>query len=134
MGEKSKIYMKFCRRAGRLMASEMWALGFEDSNYCPYFTEERTPLLIQFCKDNPSYHIMSKKDGFIHNCFVPGGDSYYLADGDSEFTGSVEINSDLSEEQLLEFFQSKAFTEFRKSQRDRDIPTLDELFPKKVVN
>ncbi len=134
MGEKSKKYLEFCRRTGPLVAIEVWELGFEDNDYNGWFPESDVPILKKFCNDNPSFHIMSKLEDILHNQYQPGFDCYYLANGDKTSDISVEVNTELSEQQLLEFEQSEAFTEFRKMQVNRSIPTLDELFPKKKVN
>ncbi len=131
MGEKRKIYEKFCNNAGRLSSVEVWDIGIEENDFGGYFTEEKIPMLFQFCLDNPEFHIMSDKDGYIYNEFIEDADHYFLANGDLT-PGRAEINTDFTKEELLELEQSEAFTEFRKMQGDRGIPTLDELFPKKI--
>jgi len=46
----------------------------------------------------------------------------------------VEINIEITEEDLLEFEKRVSSAEFRKMQIDRGVPTLDELFPKTKVH
>ncbi len=133
MGEKRKIFEKFCFNAGRLSSVEVWDIGIEDNDFGGDFAVEKIPMLFQFCKDNPEFHIMSDKDGCIYNQFVEGAKHYFLANGDPT-PGSAEINTDFTAEELLELEQSKAFKEFRKAQRGRGVPTLAELYPKKTCN
>jgi hypothetical protein len=148
MGEKRIKWENFCNDAGTLGVKDIWDLGFEDNDYNAWFPEEKIPMLKQFCLDNPKYHIMSRDviegaydadledgcEGTIYNRYVPGLKYYFLADGDSTPELSIEVNTHMSEEELLEFGQSEFFTKFREMQRDRGIPTLDELFPKRKIN
>ncbi len=134
MGEKRKKYQKFCSDAGRQSAVEIWRLGIEDNDYNGWFPEEKIPVLKRFCIENPEFHIMSDLDGYMYNCYIPDAKYYFLGNGVPTPNTSAEINREFTEEELLEFEQSEVFTEFREMQRDRGIPTLDELFPKKKVN
>jgi hypothetical protein len=134
MGEKRIKWRNFCSKAGRLCAQEVWQLGFEDNDYNPWFPEDKIPTLQKFCADNPQFHIMSADEDTIYNYYIPGVRHYYLADGDATPDISIEINLDYTEEELLELEQSEVFTKFREMQRNRGIPTLDELFPKRKIN
>ncbi len=134
MGEKRLKWRNFCSKAGRLCAQEVWQLGFEDSDYNPCFTEDKIPMLQQFCADNPQFHIMSEDENTIYNNYIPGVKRYFLADGDATPDTSIEINLEYTKEELLELEQSEGFTKFREMQRDRGMPTLEELFPKRKIN
>jgi hypothetical protein len=47
------------------------------------FDESQAAVLLDFCANNPQYHIISgTQPGRMENRFVPGQRIYYLADGD----------------------------------------------------
>ena len=135
MTAKRKKFYAFCRLTGRIGAAiQVWELGIEDNDYSARFSEDRIPMLQRFCENNPQFHIMSRLGKNLCNNHIPGASYYYLASGNKEPSLSCEVNTDMSKASLLELEQSETFAEFSELQRDRDIPTMQELFPRKVVN
>ena len=60
-------------------------LGLTGHDFCGTFECRFLPQLIQFCKDNPEYHILtSSGPGRLINCLVEGNDFYKVGDGDKD--------------------------------------------------
>ena len=60
-------------------------LGLSGHDFCGSFRCCFLPQLIQFCKDNPEYHILtSDGPGRLINRLVYGKDFYKIGDGDTD--------------------------------------------------
>lgn len=64
---------------------ELEWLGFKPFDYSGDFETEELPQLLEFCRLNPEYHIVSDRgDSRMLNKFVPNARSYWLASGDRD--------------------------------------------------
>ncbi|MBF0442653.1 MAG: hypothetical protein HQK54_12170 [Oligoflexales bacterium] len=75
----------FFRQTGIILNhEELEWLGFQLKNgFTTIFGDSEVPLIIQFCEENPEYHIITMtQPGHIENRYVPGKRVYYLAKGD----------------------------------------------------
>ena len=64
---------------------ELEWLGFKPFDYIGNFDSEELPQLLEFCRLNPEYHIVSGfKGGRMINKLVPEARGYWLANGDGD--------------------------------------------------
>jgi len=59
-------------------------LGILSDNAIGGFWPSKLPKLVEFCQENPAYHIVSWKDFNLYNRVSKEADGFYLADGDRE--------------------------------------------------
>ena len=81
-----KMNHEFDRRVGLLnWYEDLEALGFQTTCISGSFSHRDVPMLEEYCKDNPSYHIVSFIS-LIHtvNRLDYRGSSFFLANGDSD--------------------------------------------------
>jgi hypothetical protein len=86
---KQEIYLEvtddfdaFEERTGLLSSWELARLGFQMNDLSGMFWECSTGILLEFCKNNSQYHIVSASCGRFENRYVPGKNVYMLAEGD----------------------------------------------------
>ena len=74
----------FYRRVGLLSSHlHLEPLGFYLDNICGTFSESYAISLLEYCKRNPKYHIVtSTQPGRLENRYVPDKNLYLLAEGD----------------------------------------------------
>ena len=92
MGASSKQYVKevtddyevFYKRTGLIYDyQKLELLGFKMFSFAGHFQLSSVPSLMEFCKINPKYHIITTTNpGRYENRYVPDKRSYYLGDGD----------------------------------------------------
>ena len=64
---------------------ELEWLGFKPFDYCGHFDPDILPQLLDFCRLNPEYHIVSGfRGGRKINKLVPDARCYWLANGDRD--------------------------------------------------
>ena len=64
---------------------ELEWLGFKPFDYSGNFDPEELPQLLDFCRLNPEYHIVSGfKGGRMINKLIPEARGYWLANGDRD--------------------------------------------------
>ena len=85
---------------------ELEWLGFYLDNVNGRFGQNQVDLLLDFCEKNPEYHIMTQTHpGRYVNRYIPGNDSYFLANGDKNPTlmlnPFIRENADLFAEDML---------------------------------
>ena len=74
----------FYRRIGLLCTyPQLEWLGFYLDNSEGMFTLSQSRMLLEFCRDNPEYHVVTcTHPGRLENRYVPGKNVYLLAEGD----------------------------------------------------
>ena len=73
----------FYERTGILRRpSQLQALGIPSDDIGTAFWEKSTGMLLEFCVENPRYHVVSASSGRFENRYVPGRNIYMLAEGD----------------------------------------------------
>ena len=82
--ELSHDISAFYRRTGTILnANELIWLGLKADDLTAIFGESEVNILLEFCKDNPEYHIVTiAEQGRLENRYVPGKRVHYLAKGD----------------------------------------------------
>ena len=63
-------------------SEELKNLGIDSCDQHGHFFPKRAAELIQFCKQNHEYHIVSYMPNMKINKFIPGASLYFLANGD----------------------------------------------------
>jgi hypothetical protein len=135
MGIERDKFKKFLNQVDLLSTvHDVWHLGFQDTNFCAFVCEDKVGLYLKFCRDNPSYHVLSRSGDMYFNKYIPKMEKYFLGKGDSnpEIVGIVNLN--MSKNESLEFENSKFLASFLEAQRTGNLPSFKELFPKKVIN
>ena len=106
----------FSERTGPLWNySELNGLGFRMFSFTGAFWPSDVPMLLDYCKKNPCYHIISiTASGIYKNCYMPDQRLYVLGDGDSN--PDFELNQFLHKnpELFAEEGPAKAFAMFSK--------------------
>ena len=113
---------------------QVWDLGFEDNDLNAFFGKKSISMLTEFCKVNPEFHIVTKHEGKVYNRLVPEYDQFYFADGDPDPSLEAVVNFECTDEELRELGKSEFFTHFNELQRDGELPSMDELLPKRVLH
>ncbi|MBF0441546.1 MAG: hypothetical protein HQK54_06550 [Oligoflexales bacterium] len=77
-------YNLFIERTGLLLSQrQVTALGIRTDNIGATFWESSTGMLLDFCKENPMYHVVTIiRPGRIENRYIPRKNIYMLASGD----------------------------------------------------
>ena len=78
-------YCAFSDQTGIFLTSiELAFLGFQRDCFSGFFRSPELPAILAFCKENPSYHIISVTEpGRYENRYVSGKQLYFLGDGDT---------------------------------------------------
>ncbi|MBF0441361.1 MAG: hypothetical protein HQK54_05605 [Oligoflexales bacterium] len=75
----------FVKKTGMLCRPhQLIELGFRMDNISCMFWESEAEALLQFCKENPEYHIISATNGRFENRYVPSRNVYMLAKSDKD--------------------------------------------------
>ena len=74
----------FFQRTGIIVnGDELEWLGLNSYSFTATFLESVVHMIVDFCKNNPEYHIITvTSPGHMENRYVPGKRVYYLAKGD----------------------------------------------------
>ena len=82
--EVTDDYQSFLKRTGTLTYyKDLEDMGFQMFNVCGFFMVTQTSELLQFCEDNPNYHILTMtRPGYYENRYVPDQMVYHLANGE----------------------------------------------------
>ena len=83
----------FYQRTGLISHfEELLSLGFARSDYSGAFWGPQVEALINYCKNDPCYHIITiTVPGRYENRYIPGKNLYYLADGDQNPTLILDL-------------------------------------------
>lgn len=127
-------YIRFWDRTGMLYPKEVWDLGFEDAFYFSAFSESQVSMLIKFCEENIEFHIVTSFGDYFVNKVILGQKIYYLANGDSDPALSVFRRVLAPKITPEEFYASEGFSEYNELRRNGELPSYDEVYPKKVVH
>ena len=93
----------FFERVGKVwIYEELNFLDLEPDMLTGEFHSDTVQSLIDFCSVNSGYHVISSKDGKVHNKLMPDATSYYLADGDADPSLFVDFVSRLSTQDFLQ--------------------------------
>jgi hypothetical protein len=94
----------FYERTGLISRfEELLSMGFARDDYSGFFWGGQVDVLLDFCKKNPCYHVITiSASGRYENSYIPGKKLYYLADGDQ--TPNL----------ILDLFLHKSSAEFAK--------------------
>ena len=98
----------FFRRTGKLSYyKELEWLGFQLESITGGFRQTQVVMLLDFCKNNPEYHIITQTHpGRYINCFIPGKRSYFLGNGEKNanlvLNPFIRSNADLFAENMLD--------------------------------
>jgi len=98
----------FYRRTGTILNSlELEWLGLKFDDLSAIFRGYEVNLILDFCKDNDEYHIITMTEpGRLENRYVPGKRVYYLAKGDKNQNLAVNPfvgpNAALFEERVIQ--------------------------------
>ena len=101
-------FSQFRERTGLLCSlSEVETLGFHVDNIAGTFWESHIPMLLDFCKENPLYHVVtSTRPGRFENKYIPHRNLYILAEGDKNpnliFDIAHNKNTNLLYEEMFE--------------------------------
>lgn len=93
-------YFEFLNVAGVILDRDrVQELGFENNDSCASFYEHNVQKIIDFCKTNPQYHIVtSAGPDILYNRYDSRGDMFQLADGDPD--PNYMLDSSRQREQL----------------------------------
>ena len=97
----------FCKKTGILFNQSQFApTPFRPDNVSGVFGESFKTALLEFCRLNPRYHIISATDGVFENKYAPNRNLYMLAEGDNNPNLVLNLcltkNPDLLSEEMLE--------------------------------
>ena len=74
----------FTRRTGLLWSQwQVEKLGFHREEISGMFGDSSVGMLLEFCAENPEYHIVSASCGRFENRYFPHKNVYMLAEGDN---------------------------------------------------
>ena len=94
---------RFCKRVGRVWLYHILSfLDLEPDALSGHFEPRKVQTLIDFCAENPEYHILSCNDHKIYNKYIANANFYYLADGDQEPDLLFDFEARLSIEDFLQ--------------------------------
>ena len=110
MDPRRKIFMEisddlhaFFKRVGKVwIYDELRFLDLEPQMMTGEFLAHQVQSLIDFCRSNPDYHIISGFQGKVYNKFEPEARIYYLADGDADPDLLLDFGSRLGVQELLQ--------------------------------
>ena len=101
-------YSMFIERTGLILdPRDLSALGIRSDDIGTMFWEKSTGMLLEFCKNNRNYHIVTiTRPGRFENSYIPRNNIYMLADGDGNpslaFDMYEKVNPGLLMEEMLE--------------------------------
>jgi hypothetical protein len=75
---------KFATRVEILQMDELSEIGLTSDSANGIFFPEKIPSLLEWCANNPRYHIISLKDKVHFNCFVEDAKWYYVGAGSND--------------------------------------------------
>jgi hypothetical protein len=105
---------EFFEAVGRLMFEDFLGLEIEPSTPLGIFSRRRLPELLEFCKKNPEYHVISSISALVlFNRPVESAGLYLLGAGDADPDLACIYPMDLesvSRSKILEFERDKART------------------------
>ncbi|MBM4252922.1 MAG: hypothetical protein FJ146_13200 [Deltaproteobacteria bacterium] len=81
---------------------ELKFLDLEPEMLTGEFGSDRVQSLVEFCKSNPEYQIISGFQQAVYNKFVPAARIYYLADGDADPDLFLELGARLGIQESLQ--------------------------------
>ncbi len=136
MGMKSnwQKLMDFDQRVGRLTIKEVWDLGFQSKDHLGSFVARELPALVQFCIDNPGFHIVSRVEEYDVNHPVSTANAFWLAEGDKTYDLKVKWDVKIDEEVLQKLRSHKGFAEYNALRASSELLPFEFYFPKRVVN
>lgn len=77
-------YSEFIARTGMLMDLDFQNMSIKPCRQIGAFEPGRLEELVEFCRKNPEYHIVTNVDMMYINKLLVHGDDFYLARGDTE--------------------------------------------------
>ncbi|MBM4252921.1 MAG: hypothetical protein FJ146_13195 [Deltaproteobacteria bacterium] len=110
MGARRQIFdvtadelQQFFKQVGKVwIYEELKFLDLEPDMMTGEFWGDKVQSLIDFCEENPKYHVISCSGRKIYNKYVPDAFSYHLADGNSDPGLFFDFESRLSIQELLQ--------------------------------
>lgn len=77
-----KETIRFCETVG-LLRDLKNTLGLDiAASICGFVLQSRVGELLEFCRENQEYHVISVMNGVYLNRYVPGATAFYVGDGD----------------------------------------------------
>ena len=114
--EVTDDYSDFMKRIGLLFGPrQMSVIGIPPDEIWGTFWESSSSMLLAFCKENPTYHILtSTGPGRFENRYIPGQKFYLLGEGDKNPNLVLDIclikNPNLLLEEMLEEALAKSYS------------------------
>ena len=101
----------FYARTGLIFSYlQLEKIGFQMESFSGFFTASRLDELFDFCKREPSYHIISiARPGRYENRYISSKKLYYLGDGDKNPELVLDLFLRKSSHEVIEEGLAKAF-------------------------
>ncbi|MBM4252914.1 MAG: hypothetical protein FJ146_13160 [Deltaproteobacteria bacterium] len=119
--KQSRDLHAFFKLVGKVwIYEELKFLDLEPQMMTGEFRSCHAQSLLDFCRSNPEYHIVSGFQLKVFNKFVPNARIYYLADGDSDPDLYFELGTRLGVQETLQVGHAMFATKFSKIKRSND--------------
>lgn len=119
--EKSRELHFFYKRVGKIWLYEDFEfLGLAEDFPLGMCFPDRVSRLLEFCSENPGYHVLSGIGHRTYNQYLPNAERYYIGSGDQDPSLMFDLLDSLSAEQFLQVGYTKFASVVGKVKRSED--------------